>query len=552
MKAGNRQEEVEMPMPFQVARPSVKSIFTPLAWLFEASRRIMKRPDEHLRVSKLMPAISFDTSAPMSFISSTWNVGRVQALHSFTRWPVSPWSYAVLFAVAELLLTRNLRLGLVFYVVLFGSLLLHRKVSASVPTRQLVTALALVPVARIATLALPYEPIEQFAWLAGLIILVLWIGTKYCDIEPSQLGVTLQRLPYQLIFALGGFGLGVLEYVFAQPTSALPLVSSFGLTFVCFMLLGLALFEELLFRGLLLATTSRAVPSGAVIFVSLIFAATYLGFGFIAAVSAFAVGLLYGVFRLRSGSVAGVGLAHGFANLTGLLIMPSLPAVASESQPLTALIILAISLATTVSIIAFVAVVWPGTFRRAVPTVSPTLHERSPQNNPVLSTVLMNPFLPDTESPLLAQTLPTRLPKRKANTPTRIEQSAHQSKEGPIMQRSPQLSEEMAMKQEIPKSSVRQIDAERPQPRPVDDSADRMTTLIAELQSLTAELKSSYNTQLTAKDNEIEALRERLRTAEKERDELRAYVEDLRQSTAKHLASLKSMSEAFEQLTKSH
>lgn len=81
------------------------------------------------------------------------------------------------------------------------------------------------------------------------------------------------------------------------------------------------LWEELLFRGFLFRSLSesRAGPRGAIVFTAAIWAAMHLQYDWFGVAQVFAIGLVFGWLRLRSGSALLIIPLHMAANLVALV-----------------------------------------------------------------------------------------------------------------------------------------------------------------------------------------------------------------------------------------
>ncbi len=86
--------------------------------------------------------------------------------------------------------------------------------------------------------------------------------------------------------------------------------------------------EEFIFRGILLTRTVKVLGGAAgLVFVSLLFAAMHIGFVRDALTSfdilfVFVVGMYFGYVVMKTESLLGVVLAHGFANVALYLVLP--------------------------------------------------------------------------------------------------------------------------------------------------------------------------------------------------------------------------------------
>jgi chromosome segregation ATPase len=165
----------------------------------------------------------------------------------------------------------------------------------------------------------------------------------------------------------------------------------------------------------------------------------------------------------------------------------------------------------------------------------------------------VNPFLREPESAVLAQILPVTSSVWITSTGQENVGAGHADNEGPRIRQRPRR-EDAAQKQSSDERRAvpaKSIVTELARERQIDQPADRIATLLIELQSTATGIKESYDSEMEAKDREIADLQERLRAAEQDGDELRAYVEELRASNAEHLASLKTLNDEFgQQLTR--
>lgn len=194
--------------------------------------------------------------------------------------------------------------------------------------------LAVFPFIRIASLSVPLASYPSIYWyfLVGMPVLIaaLMVIRLACYRRDD---LFLGKLPslsagcLQLIIGILGFPLGCVEYQILQPSPLLapePTLNQIMLS--ALILLSFAGFvEELVFRGLLLKAAGDYLGrSQAFIIVSVLFALYHMTYRspldllFVGGVSVFFTFLVY-----RTGSLWGVSLAHGLANLTLYICCPS-------------------------------------------------------------------------------------------------------------------------------------------------------------------------------------------------------------------------------------
>lgn len=218
-------------------------------------------------------------------------------------------------------------------MALFGIILLATLVVSALEDHyqesRLLLSLSLVPMVRIISLSMPLAGMEQIWWfpimylplfLASLVLMYM-LGLGFGDV-----GLTIKPSPASIAIALSGIGLGFLEYLILKPE---PLVSE--LTWQSGLLAGLILFlttglvEELIFRGVLQKTALEHFGSNGIIYTSLIFAVLHLGFLSAAdVIFVFFAGLYFAWAAMKTGSLAGVILAHGATNTVLFIIAPYL------------------------------------------------------------------------------------------------------------------------------------------------------------------------------------------------------------------------------------
>lgn len=244
------------------------------------------------------------------------------------RWSFFLLLYLLLFGLAELLATgQQDSLGLWLHVGLFSTLLLHA-MRAVRPFRDLLTAMTVLPLIRLLAFTMPLSLTDQVNWfpmvgtplLIGVVIAATLVGYSRKD-----LGLRVTSISLQLAIAVTGVLIGLLERLLVQPSALAP---SFDLPHLIWPMLSLLIFtgfsEELLFRGLLQRAAVEALaPRWGIIYTSLLFSAFHLGWQSpLDVVYVGIVGAFFGFMAYRTGSIVGVSLAHGLANIMLFIILP--------------------------------------------------------------------------------------------------------------------------------------------------------------------------------------------------------------------------------------
>ena len=224
--------------------------------------------------------------------------------------------------------------GIVCHIVILVSVLLHSAIASESRLQQLVLSLALVPLVRIISLAMPLSNIPQIWWypiiyaslLAAAIMVVRILGYRAGDV-----GLSFRLFPAQVAVALSGLMFGVAEYFILTPE---PMIIELTWQEVwlpsLIFLVCTGFVEEFIFRGVLQRTAVGAFEGWGIVYVSLLFATVHLihysevgltgiliDIGFV-----FAVALFFGWVVKKTGSLSGVTLAHGITNILLYLVVP--------------------------------------------------------------------------------------------------------------------------------------------------------------------------------------------------------------------------------------
>jgi membrane protease YdiL (CAAX protease family) len=230
--------------------------------------------------------------------------------------------------VAELLVNLwYLRTAIVLDGALLTTLLVHGSF-APPPERRFVVGLALAPLIRLISLALPLGSLPvTYAWaLTGLTLLVGVVTViAVLGLTREELALRLDRPRLQLAIGLLGLPIGTLGYLILRPASPVNYGSPWPALLVPVLVLLLfgGFLEELIFRGVLQATAWDLLGWRAVVLVAVLSAILSLGFlSVLYTMLVFAVGVLFGWLVMRTGSLLGVSLAHGLASVTLLMVLP--------------------------------------------------------------------------------------------------------------------------------------------------------------------------------------------------------------------------------------
>lgn len=191
-------------------------------------------------------------------------------------------------------------------------------------------ALAVLPLVRILAISTPFWLTGQaghFAMVNLPLIVATIVAARYLGFHHEQLGLTLRRWKVQIVVMASGPVIGVLERLIIQPPAMAPDLS---LASIAWPGLSLLLFtgfsEELLFRGVLQTSAIRNLgPRAGIALIAAMFGALHIGWlSALDVAFVTAVGVYFGWVVHRTGSIVGVTLAHGIANITLFILLPNL------------------------------------------------------------------------------------------------------------------------------------------------------------------------------------------------------------------------------------
>ncbi len=141
----------------------------------------------------------------------------------------------------------------------------------------------------------------------------------------EQIGLNFKRISIQLAVALAGFVFGVGEYfILTEEAQATTLVLQENWLLAAFLLLTCTGFvEELIFRGVLQHSAVEALGWRGIIYVSLLFAVIHLIHQSLIDIAfVFVIAIFFGWVVKKTGSLFGVTLSHGIANIVLFLVAP--------------------------------------------------------------------------------------------------------------------------------------------------------------------------------------------------------------------------------------
>ena len=245
---------------------------------------------------------------------------------------IYPWLYAMVMAVAELLVTVKPWYGIVLHTLILICLLISSAVAYGQPRSKLYTALTLGPLIRILSLSLPLAHLPRIYWYAAVSFPLLagaFVIARINNYSPGNAGLRYgnwrKNTLLHILTLLSGIPLGIAEYFILRPE---PIFKTFdpvafippGLIF----LICTGFTEEVIFRGIMFKAAADYLSSKNSIFLTgFVFAALHIThLSFIDVVFVFAIAVYFALIVKRTGSIFGVAMAHGIININLYLIWP--------------------------------------------------------------------------------------------------------------------------------------------------------------------------------------------------------------------------------------
>ena len=173
-------------------------------------------------------------------------------------------------------------------------------------------------------------PLEDFSNTYKYLIIAIplfaavLVAIRILNLNPPAVGLRIGKPFTQGIVASTGLIFGYVEYTILEPESLISdLTWQQALPPALILLALVGLMEELVFRGVLQTCAREVLGSRGWMYIALVFAVLHIGylsiahFGFI-----LLVGIFFGWVVEKTGSILGVTLSHGIANICLFIVLP--------------------------------------------------------------------------------------------------------------------------------------------------------------------------------------------------------------------------------------
>ena len=240
--------------------------------------------------------------------------------------------YLIAITLAEIVtVSIHPAVGMIGHILILISLILHSALTSKSGYHELLLSLSLVPLIRIISLSMPLAGIPQLWWYP-IIYTPLLVGafqvTRLLGYSWGDIGFKVKRISIQLAIALTGFGFGLAEFfILTDEARATNLILGKTPILAGFLLMVTTGFvEEIIFRGVLQRGAVQTLGAWwGMAYVSLLFAIVHWIHGSVLdIVFVFVVAMFLALAVRKTGSLLGVTLAHGIANIVLFLVAPLL------------------------------------------------------------------------------------------------------------------------------------------------------------------------------------------------------------------------------------
>ena len=241
--------------------------------------------------------------------------------------------YLLPISAAEIItITLGPMWGIASHILLLVTVTLHAALfDRDQNVQRLLLSLAIIPLIRIISLSIPLVDIPQVWWYPIIyvpLLLATMQVTRILGYRFGQIGLNFRRWRFQLLVALSGLVIGMVEYfILSGEAEATSLVLGKTWLLSAFMLLVYTGFvEEFIFRGVLQRSAGDVFGSWrGIVYVSFLFAIVHvIHYSVLDIIFVFVVAVFFGWVVKKTGSLLGVTLSHGLANIALFLVVPYL------------------------------------------------------------------------------------------------------------------------------------------------------------------------------------------------------------------------------------
>lgn len=216
--------------------------------------------------------------------------------------------------------------GIICYMFLLLSLIVNSTILRMYPIHRFYLALGLVPLIRIASLAIPLSEVSLVYWyliIAIPIVVGAFAVAAVLKMRPTEIGLKGRSIGLQIMVAYTGIVIGLVGYAILKPEPLIQALTWHDILVPALILLAATGFaEELVFRGVL-QRAAETLGSWGWIYVAVISSVLQIGHhSMLHWLLALGLALFFGWSVKKTGSILGVSLAHGLVNICLYLVFP--------------------------------------------------------------------------------------------------------------------------------------------------------------------------------------------------------------------------------------
>lgn len=218
--------------------------------------------------------------------------------------------------------------GITLHILILTGMIVNSAFTDNENVRILLLSLTLVPLIRIISLSMPLSHVS-YVWRYPIIYLPLLVAAfqvmRLLGLNREQVGLVVKKTAAQAAIALSGVFIGLIEYFILKQEAESTLIALKGniILSMIFLLVCTGFVEELMFRGIIQYTSIKIFGRFGIVYVSLLFATVHLIHASLwDLIFVFLVAMYFSLMVRKTGSLLGVTLSHGMANIVLFLVAP--------------------------------------------------------------------------------------------------------------------------------------------------------------------------------------------------------------------------------------
>lgn len=235
--------------------------------------------------------------------------------------------YLLIFACLEFTTFYvSVPIGILYSCIVLFAIIINASISPFTTHRDFLLALCLIPLLRTVSSVVPVSEIPEI-YRYIVIAITIFAGviavSRNSGYSLDDIGLSCKKPVIQVLIALLGIGLGILDYFIFRPESLISTLTVQTVILPAFILvLAKGFLVELIFRGVLQRSAS-ALGSWGWVYVAAVYTIGQIGQKSIYhGIFTLLVSLLFGWVVKKTGSIVGVSVSQGLISVALYLILP--------------------------------------------------------------------------------------------------------------------------------------------------------------------------------------------------------------------------------------